>query len=347
MDRLDRLFHLYQLLRDRRGPVPGDEIMGRLECSQATLSRDIAFLRDMLGAPIETVRERGYRLDAAQGFELPGLWFSADELRALLTVQALLRELGEGLLDEHIRPLGEQVDQLLRRAASRVDPGEIARRLHFQPVFRRETVATPVFTTVAGATLERRRLRLHYHARGNDRRGRRDVSPQRLTHYRDNWYLDAWCHHRDALRRFSLDRIQRAERLAEPADDCPADGLRQLDRGFGIFAGDEIAHADLRFTPERARWVAGETWHPEQRGRFEPDGGYRLTFPFDDPRELVGDILRHGADVEVLGPPDLRVRVHDEIGRMASKISGSEKQPPYRVAEPPEKPGPTDREDRT
>lgn len=347
MDRLDRLFHLYQLLRDRRRPVPGDELTDRLECSQATLSRDIAFLRDMLGAPIETVREQGYRLDPGQRFELPGLWFSADELRALLTVQALLHELGEGLLDEHIRPLGEQIDELLQCAAHRADPGEIARRVNFQPVFHRDGLATPVFTAVAGATLERRRLQLTYHGRIRDRTERRPVSPQRLTYYRGNWYLDAWCHRRDGLRRFSLDRIRAAERLPETADDCSEDTLRRLDRGFGIFAGDRIAHAELRFTAERARWVAGERWHSEQRGRFEPDGSYRLTVPYDDPRELVGDILRHGADVDVLGPPELRDRVHDEIRRMAWKISGSEKQPPYRVAESPENPEATDREDTT
>ena len=339
MDRLDRIFHLYQLLRDRRGPVPGDELMDRLECSQATLSRDIAFLRDMLGAPLETVREQGYRLDPDQRFELPGLWFSADELRALLTVQALLRELGEGLLDEHIRPLGQQIDQLLQRAAHRVDPGEIARRLNFQPVFHRDAVASPVFTTVAGATLERRRLRLTYHGRASDRTERRAVSPQRLTYYRDNWYLDAWCHRREGLRRFSLDRIRAAERLAEPADDCDARTLARLDRGFGIFAGQATRQARLRFSPERARWVAGERWHPDQEGRFDPDGSYHLELPFDDSRELVGDILRHGSQVEVLAPRELRAEVEAEIRRMAEQYSGSEKEAPYRVAEPSESPG--------
>jgi len=336
MDRLDRIFHLHQVLRDRRGPVPGDELMDRLACSQATLTRDIAFLRDMLGAPIETVREQGYRLDSTQGFELPGLWFTADELCALLTVQALLRELGEGLLDEHIRPLGEQIDQLLRRASHHVDPGEIARRLNFQPVFHRESVASPVFTAVAGATLERRRLGFLYHGRTRDRSESRTVSPQRLTHYRDNWYLDAWCHRRDGLRRFSLDRIQIPVRLPEPAADCSAETLAQLDHGFGIFAGTTTRRAELRFSPERARWVAGERWHPDQNGRHEPDGSYRLDFPYTDPRELIGDILRHGGEVEVLGPPELREQVHDEIRRMVGKYSGSEQDASYCVVHSPE-----------
>ncbi|HSH84607.1 MAG TPA: YafY family protein [Guyparkeria sp.] len=324
MDRLDRIFHLYQVLRDRRGPVPGAELMERLECSQATLSRDIAFLRDMLDAPIETIREQGYWLDATQGFELPGLWFSADELRALLTVQALLRELGQGLLDEHIRPLSAQIDQLLEKAARGVSPGEISRRLHFLPIFQRASSNLPVFTTVAGATFDRTRLQLSYHGRARDRLDERLVSPQRLTHYRGNWYLDAWCHERDGLRRFSLDRIRQATRHPQPACECDPSELEQLDRGFGIFTGHTQRKAELLFSPERARWVADEQWHSDQIGRHEPDGHYRLILPYSDSRELIGDILRHGVQVEVLGPPELRFEVETEIHRMAAKYSGSE-----------------------
>lgn len=339
MDRLDRIFQLYQILRDRRGPVRGDELMDRLECSQATLTRDIAFLRDMLGAPIETIREQGYRLDATQGFELPGLWFSADELRALLTVQTLLRELGQGLLDEHIRPLGAQIDQLLEKAAHRIDPGQIAQRLHFLPVFHRASVDSPIFTTVAGATLERTRLQLTYHGRAHDRVDERLVSPQRLTYYRGNWYLDAWCHERDGLRRFSIDRIRQATRRPQPACECDPDKLELLDHGFGIFTGPTQHQAELLFSPERARWVADEQWHPDQIGRHEPDGHYRLVLPYNDSRELVGEILRHGAQVEVLGPSELQVEVAREIQRMAAKYSGSEEGGRYGALHQPEKSG--------
>jgi predicted DNA-binding transcriptional regulator YafY len=79
-----------------------------------------------------------------------------------------------------------------------------------------------------------------------------------------------------------------------------------FETSYGIFRGKANKVAKLRFTPERARWVAGEVWHPQQKGEFEKDGSYLLEVPYHDDRELVMDVLRHGADVEVVGPKELR-----------------------------------------
>jgi predicted DNA-binding transcriptional regulator YafY len=73
----------------------------------------------------------------------------------------------------------------------------------------------------------------------------------------------------------------------------------------------------LRFTPERARWVAEETWHPKQKGHFT-DAGYVLEMPYSDERELVLDILKQGPEVEVLRPKSLRKKVLDQLLRAAS-----------------------------
>ena len=142
----------------------------------------------------------------------------------------------------------------------------------------------------------------------------RDVSPQRLIHYRDNWYLDAWCHLRQALRSFSVDAIRQVQVLQRQAIDVPETELDSvLGAGYIIFAGSQVQWATLRFTPERARWVAAETWHPNQKGRFDADGSYLLELPYADPRELVMDILRHVPEVEVVGPVGLREAVGEKL----------------------------------
>ena len=87
-----------------------------------------------------------------------------------------------------------------------------------------------------------------------------------------------------------------------------------------FFSGEATAWASLRFTPQRARWVAQETWHPEQRAKFERDGSYVLEVPFSDPRELMMDVLKYGADIEVLGPASLRDQVNAEIRKMAARM---------------------------
>ena len=71
--------------------------------------------------------------------------------------------------------------------------------------------------------------------------------------------------------------------------------------------------AVLRFTPERARWVADERWHPDQEGTWLPDGCFCLSVPYRQSRELVMDILRHGCGVEVLSPRELVEEVRAEL----------------------------------
>ena len=148
----------------------------------------------------------------------------------------------------------------------------------------------------------------------------REVSPQRLVHYRENWYLDAWCHMRNELRNFAVDSIRRVEVLEKPAREVSQRSINAaLGPGYGIFAGVRVQTASLAFTPLRARWVASELWHPKQKGRFDADGRYILELPYADHRELIMDILKYGADVEVLGPESLRQLVREEHARAASR----------------------------
>jgi predicted DNA-binding transcriptional regulator YafY len=170
------------------------------------------------------------------------------------------------------------------------------------------------FQVVTGATLQRQKLWMQYHARGSNQLTERTVSPQRVTFYREAWYLDAWDESRNELRTFAIDRIFRPRALDERALDV--DDL-QLDEhyatAYGIFGGKADKLAVLVFSKERARWVADERWHPEQQGRFLDDGRYELRIPYRDSRELVMDVLRHGAEVEVIEPSDLRNEVSRQL----------------------------------
>ncbi|MBN1545235.1 MAG: WYL domain-containing protein, partial [Syntrophaceae bacterium] len=165
------------------------------------------------------------------------------------------------------------------------------------------------------ALCKRRRLHITYHSRSRNQTTRRTVSPQRLAHYRDNWYLDAWDHGKAALRSFALERIKQSKDLKVKAKDIPD---RRLDdyfsSAYGIFAGRPRHTAVLRFSPERSRWVAEETWHPKQKGHFER-GCYILEVPYSDPRELSMDILKHGPHVDVQGPPALRAEIRELAAR--------------------------------
>ena len=307
MDRLQRIYKLHQAISSRRRPVSCQILQDELECSRATVNRIIQEMRLYFNAPIEYDRPRNgyhYALKDGQRFELPGLWFSATELYALLTTQQLLAHVQPGLLDTQLKPVKERIEKIL--ATKNMGSGEISKRVRILRMTGRN-VALECFQTVAGALLQRNSLHINYHGRGNDQTSQREISPQRLIHYRDNWYLDAWCHTRNALRSFAVDRITIAKALAKNCRDVPE---KQLDAhyasSYGIFAGKPKYIAILRFTPERARWVADENWHPQQQSIVLADGSYELRIPYADPRELVMDILKHGADVEVISPENLR-----------------------------------------
>ncbi|HYL88790.1 MAG TPA: WYL domain-containing protein, partial [Burkholderiales bacterium] len=94
-----------------------------------------------------------------------------------------------------------------------------------------------------------------------------------------------------------------------------------LASGYGIFAGRKVEWATLKFTPEAARWVSAQSWHPKQRARVEKDGSYLLEIPYADDRELVMEILKFGADVEVIGPAALRQRVAEALRRGAKRYA--------------------------
>jgi proteasome accessory factor C len=160
------------------------------------------------------------------------------------------------------------------------------------------------------------RLNLAYHSRSKDQHTQREVSPQRVVHYRDNWYLDAWDHGKKALRSFAIDRIRNATQLSTAAQDIPESKLNEyFASAYGIFSGKATREAVLRFTAERARWVADERWHPQQSGQFLTDDRYELRVPYRDARELVMDILRHGAHVEVVAPESLREEMAAQLQR--------------------------------
>jgi len=325
MDRTERFYTIDRLLRRRSG-VSLNEIMEELEVSRATIRRDLEYMRDRMAAPIIWDRsERGYRYDNPndlnERYVLPGLWFNSSEIYALLTMNHLLSGLQPGFLEPHIGPLRNRVRRLLGTGDH--SAGEIERRIRILHMASRQ-VEHKIFESISHGLLQRRRLVIRHLNRRTGRHMERTVSPQRLAYYRDNWYLDSWCHTRDALRSFSVDAIENVNLLeGEAALEVGESQLEQfLGTGYGIFAGDTIDQAVIRFTPSSARWVSREKWHSNQHGEYEEDGSYLLTVPYANETELIMDILRHGADAEVISPFSLRKSVHN---RLQEAIRGYEK----------------------
>lgn len=324
MDRSERFYKIEQMLREHP-VIPVQKFLKSLGVSIATFKRDLEYLRDRMGAPIIWDRaRRGYRFadpdPHAPRHELPGLWFNSSEIHALLAMHHLLENLQPGLLASHIEPFKLRIKALLE--SHHDDAQEIMARIRLLPMAARK-VRHDHFEIIAKALLQRQRLIIRHYHRVRNEETEREISPQRLAYYRDNWYLDAWDHGKNALRIFSVDSIRKVTPLDKKARNITDKKLdAELGSGYGIFAGHKIQTAVLRFTPERARWVANEQWHPRQNGRFE-GVCYILEIPYSDDRELLMDILKYGPDVEVLAPEALRVKV---LGYLSQAINQYRKQ---------------------
>ena len=314
MDRTERFYKIELLIRNRGG-VNFQTLMGALEVSRATLKRDLQYLRERMDAPIVYDRaDDAYRFAAgataakAASHELPGVWFSEQEIHALLTMHQMIAGLdADGVLSRHLQPMLDKLNGML--GANAQESRQMMKRVRILSAAARP-VPSRHFELVGSALQKRQRLRFGYHTRGKGTRSERVVSPLRLVHYRSTWYLDAWCHQADALRRFALDAIEQAQVVEQRAKEVPMKTVEaELDGGYGIFSGKALRSATLVFDADAAQWVAKEIWHPEQRGRWLDDGRYELRLPYADGTELAMDVLRYAGQMEVAGDAPLRSAV--------------------------------------
>lgn len=274
-------------------------------------------MRDFMDAPILYIRSvNGYQYNPqSPEFELPGLWFNESELYALLATNQLLESVQPGLLGPYIGPLKARIRNLLEQSGHQSE--KVTSRIHLQSIAQRK-VDSSLFGNITNSLLNGRCIHIEYHGRQRGTKTSRLVHPYQLIHYRDNWYLVGFCERAGEYRYFSLDRINKAEIQEQSVNNYDEKKLtRYLNASFGIFSGEATNWAVLRFTSERAQWVADENWHPDQIGRWCGEE-YELQIPYSDERELLMDILKYGPDVEVIAPEELRNMVSEKL-RLANQ----------------------------
>jgi predicted DNA-binding transcriptional regulator YafY len=314
MERLHRIKYMIQA----RKSVPKQAFLDELEISDATFKRDLEYLRSRMNASIVYDRYTGgYQFEHphdAEKTELPGLWFTEKEATALVLMQHLLSSLDQGgLIGPHIEPLTAIIDGILGQ--SETTAKELRKRIKVLGMGSRKN-SIENFAEIGAALLKRNRLDVSYYSKGKDELTQRIISPQRLIFYRENWYLDAYCHLRKELRSFAVDGIRKAVLTNLKADEVSEKQAQEhFAESYGIFSGKATQRAKLRFTPEHARWVATEKWHGQQVGSFDKEGFYILEFDYNQDPELIMDILKHGSGVEVMGPASLKSKVKAELDK--------------------------------
>ena len=226
MARFDRVLELSAQLQRTREPQSLESLMAHMGVSRATLNRLIGVLRNEAGFDVQYVKEQGYVLQRSPRDTLATklLELNSADVANLLVAEALLDQLTPGLLRDETASLRKALEKL---NAKRLGDADMRRRLQLRLNHLRPT-SQKGFNVLLNALLTQRQVSFDYHSRNEDRSSRRLCSPQRLTFYRNNWYLSAWCHERDALRLFSVDRISEPRLSRDDAQQPDATTGRQL-----------------------------------------------------------------------------------------------------------------------
>lgn len=315
---LARMMAIDQAVREGRWPN-ATILANELEVDPRTIRRDITYMRDQLGVPLEYDSHRnGYRY-SVPGYQLGFFKVTEGELVALLLAERLLQQYRGTPFESDLRQAFRKLTTLLPDAVSiRLDT--LADCLAVLPAV--EMAYDPaIFATLAKAVLERRCIEAVYHTADRNEATTRTLHPYSLLFRDESWYVVAWDSYRDDIRIFAVQRFCAArntgERFERPVNFRVSDFLAD---SFGVVRGDETHRVILRFHPPTALRIAEKTWQRGQTLEWLPNARLILRFQVNDLREVKRWVMFWGADCEVLGPEPLKQLVKRELQQMATSL---------------------------
>ncbi len=320
-----------------KGIVKSVELQAVLGVSEPTLKRDLRYMREELNAPIVYSRAQGGYVYSKRGLgdlNRPVVgrrernpdgtpqrhtWFNSEELYTLLSTIDNLEHLSRNrhsVIYRELEPLRARVANLL--TIGEIAPKEMLSRMRVISD-RVPYLEKGCFKTIGAALCERRQVLIEYYTNSRGEASERVISPCRLVHYKNRWYVDAYCHKTDSLRTFLIDNVWKAEILEAEARRISIGVIQKtLDESYGIFRGKDIQTAEILVRKDFVQYIMRESWHPHQQLMRHADGTATLTVPYANPTELVGQILRWGTGLEVKAPASLRGLVAEQAAKIVA-----------------------------
>jgi predicted DNA-binding transcriptional regulator YafY len=286
------------------------------ETGPATISRDIEFMRDRLGAPIEYDYFRKGYYYAGKTYRLPAAFTSANELAALGMAKTLLTLYRNTPMYDTARQLLETLTTPLEDAEN---PAWYEDRIVVPPVPSID-VADETWQAICDGLRENRVLIFNYRASWGDSYRPRRVRPYQLLFDNGAWYLYAWDEERKGERMFSLARIKnialRKEKFTLPRQ---WDFRAHTDGGFfGVYTDDKKRRFRIDFYNDATLRVQERRWAADQI--ITPiEGGVRLEFTASQYGKVLELVLAQGRDAEPLEPPELAAEWRAHVRAMAGR----------------------------
>ncbi len=286
-------------------------LAGRLEVNPRTIRRDIAYMRDQLGAPLEYDPARnGYRYTEPT-FRLSYFPVAEGELVAVMLAQRLLRQYRGTPFERDLRRAFDKLaGQLPDGVMIRLDL--VADCLAVLP--SAEIDYDPMtFAALARSVVERRRIEVVYYTAGRDADTTRSLDPYNLLLKNDDWFVVGHDGFRNEVRVFAVQRFRQVRETDEvferPGDFRVEDYLGE---SFRVVRGEGSYRVALRFRPPASAWVAEKRWHRSQTIEPAPDGEITLRLEVSDLREIARWSMFWGSACTVVEPEELRALVASE-----------------------------------
>jgi proteasome accessory factor B len=294
------------------------KIADELEVSSKTIQRDIDFMRDRLGLPIEYDPQHVGYYYTEEVASFPSIEVSEGEVAALFVAQKALAQYKGTPFERPLRSAFRKIaDSLKDRVSFSWSDLEDAISFHSAGA---SIADLELFETVSQAVLRSVELEFEYRKLNSKGYEQRRVRPLHIASLENQWYVFAEDLERKDLRTFALPRM-RSVRLTNTKFRRPANFSisKVLSGSFGVFEGGKKHRIKLQFDAFAARLVSERTWHESQKFREAKDGSATLELELGSLEEIQRWVLTWGSHVRVLLPNELILRVRDE----AEKIRAS------------------------
>lgn len=287
----------------------------QFEVSERMITNDLDVIKHGLKFDLENDRGRGYYF--ARVPQLPSVSYSLSEALALVLAAQSARRIGgipHADLSSAIARLSSVFPPEMRSLIERLDSGESGSVYE-----HREEMLAICSQAVSG----NRTLRITYAAASrDDAETTREVDPYAVVPYVRSWHLIGYCHLRQAVRTFKLDRIREASDTGRSfTPDPDFDVEEYLAAGWGLMRGmpEPAEDVELVFSPTSGRWVIEEIWHPSQQTAWLDDGRLCFRVHIQITPEFQRWVFRYGSEVTVSRPASLRKWVEDEAAAILSR----------------------------
>ena len=322
-DQVTRQWFLLQAL-EKPGGATIEELTRSLPpdyaCCARTVRRDLQALEARF--PIYTDRVDGQiRWKLVEGFNrVPAVQFSATELMALVFTRDLARPL-EGT------PIKESIDSALVKAAGALPAGaeEFVQSLHgwFSAGIGPHKVYQEHRRTIeqlARAITKHRTVEMRYYTASRDKTTRRKVDPYHIWYAAGALYLIGYCHMRQAVRMFAVDRIVSLTITALPCQMPLGFNVEEYVKdALTVMVGGPQIEVELLFDKRTSAWAKNRIWHPSQKATIRKDGCLILVLQVASTPELIGWILSFGPGVRIIRPNSLRQQVMSAAAAIANQ----------------------------